>query len=196
MAAWAEATEVADVFPNAGGIGVRRPGVGTAIRLSGIVDQSIVDGPGLRLTVFTQGCPHHCPGCHNPGTHAFGEGFGAEAAEILARFDDNPLLAGITLSGGEPLVQAEALLPLARQIGSRGKTVWCYTGYTFEEALAAARGNPSLAALLRHIDVLVDGRYEAARRSLILRYRGSANQRVLDLPASLAAGEAVPWRLR
>ncbi len=172
---------------------IQRTGRDTAVRVSGIVDQSIVDGPGLRLTVFTQGCPHACPGCHNPGTHAFDQGFDLSVEEILRRFDDNPLLAGITLSGGEPLVQASALLPLARQIKARGRSVWCYTGFTFEQLLDRAPTDRSLAQLLQHIDVLVDGRYVASQRSLTLRFRGSANQRVLDLPQSLVLGMPVHW---
>ncbi len=172
---------------------IQRTGRDSAVRVSGIVDQSIVDGPGLRLTVFTQGCPHACPGCHNPATHALDQGFDLSVQEILARFDDNPLLAGITLSGGEPLIQASALLPLARQVKARDKSVWCYTGFTFEQLLGKAQTDRSLHQLLQHIDVLVDGRYIASQRSLTLRFRGSANQRVLDLPQSLALETPVHW---
>ena len=163
------------------------------VRLSGIVAQSIVDGPGLRMAVFTQGCPHHCPGCHNASTHAFDGGFEMGADEIMARFHENPLLSGVTLSGGEPLLQPEGLLPVARQVRALGKTVWCYTGYTFEELPAMMRAHRPLERLLRLVDVLVDGRYEASLRSLTLRYRGSRNQRVLDLPLSFAEGRAVLW---
>lgn len=163
------------------------------LRLSGVIDQSIVDGPGMRLTVFTQGCPHRCAGCHNPGTHSREGGFDMSVAEVLSRFDANPLLSGITLSGGEPVAQAGALAPLAEAVQRRGKNVWCYTGYTFEKLSAMLPGDRGLAALLRNVDVLVDGRYEESLRNLALSYRGSSNQRVLSMHASLASGVPVFW---
>lgn len=168
-----------------------RQNVRQAVRLSGIVDQSIVDGPGLRMTVFVQGCPHRCAGCHNPGTHPFDRGFSLTVDEVLARFDENPLLAGMTFSGGEPLSQAAALVPLAGQIRARGKNLWCYTGYTFEEVRGMASGNGAVRSLLHYCDVLVDGRYDMERRDLSLRFRGSSNQRILDMPRSLLCGRAV-----
>ncbi len=171
-----------------------RRGAHTAtLRLSGIVEQSIVDGPGLRMTVFTQGCPHRCPGCHNPETHSPRAGFEMSLSEVLSRFDENPLLSGMTLSGGEPIIQAAALAPLAAEVKRRGRNLWCYTGYTFERLLFKLQLNEALAELLRHVDVLVDGRYERDQRSLALSYRGSANQRILDMPASLAACRPVLW---
>ena len=165
------------------------------VRIAGVVRQSIVDGTGLRLTVFAQGCPHRCEGCHNPHTHDFGGGYDCAVEKLLGELDRNPLLRGITLSGGEPLCRARELLPLARGARARGRDVWCYTGYTFEQLAAMAREDTALAELLGCIDVLVDGPYEAARRDLTLRFRGSANQRILDLGKSLAAGEAVPMDL-
>ena len=163
------------------------------IRISGIVAQSIVDGPGIRMAVFTQGCPHRCPGCHNPETHSARGGFDMTSSEVLSRFDADPLLSGITLSGGDPLVQAEALVPVAAEVKKRNKTVWCYTGYTFEELMAKIPADKALETLLRHIDVLVDGRYEQTLRNPALSHRGSSNQRVLNLPASLASGRPVFW---
>lgn len=144
------------------------------------------------MTVFTQGCPHRCAGCHNPSTHSAGLGYSESVDAILARFDDDPLLSGITLSGGEPLSQAAALAPLAAGVKRRGKSVWCYTGYTFE-AVAMARSNRAVAALLRAVDVLVDGRYEAALHSLSLPFRGSSNQRLVDVPQSLESGRVMIW---
>ena len=162
------------------------------MRLAGIVDQSIVDGPGLRLTVFAQGCLHGCPGCHNPATHALDAGDETSVRAILARYDRNPLLAGVTLSGGEPLLQPAAMAALASAVRERGGNVWCYTGYTLEEALELSRAEPEVGTLLALVDVLVDGRFDLSRQSLSLRHRGSANQRVLDLPRSLDCGRAVP----
>ncbi|MCL2578604.1 MAG: anaerobic ribonucleoside-triphosphate reductase activating protein [Oscillospiraceae bacterium] len=161
------------------------------IRVAGVVKQSVVDGPGLRLTVFTQGCPHKCAGCHNPGTHDFDGGWEIEADDILEELDKNPLLKGITLSGGEPLSRSGELLPLTRGAKERGKDVICFTGYTFEELLKLKEREPALAALLPEIDLLVDGRFDRDLRDLTLNLRGSGNQRVLDLPASLVRGEAV-----
>lgn len=165
------------------------------IRISGVVNQSIVDGPGLRMTVFAQGCPHHCAGCHNPATHDFAAGFDCRVDVLLAVFDRNPLLAGVTLSGGEPFARPGELIPLAEQVRLRGKNVWCYSGYTFEELLARSVSDADVAELLAQIDVLVDGRYEEGRRNLSLRFRGSENQRILDLPASLRVRKAVPIAL-
>lgn len=161
------------------------------IRIAGIVKQSVVDGPGLRLTLFTQGCPHHCPGCHNPETHDFAGGYDCDIAVILEELEKNPLLRGITLSGGEPLCRAEELLPLVREVKRAGKDVVCYTGYTFEELMEMRKKDANLAALLEFIDLLIDGRYDQSQRDLTLRFRGSRNQRVLNLPVSLQKGEPV-----
>lgn len=163
------------------------------IRLAGLVSDSIVDGPGMRLAVFTQGCPHHCPGCHNPGSHDPGGGREADTEEVLALLAGNPLQSGVTLTGGEPFLQAAACAEIARGTHARSKNVWTYTGYTFEELLAAEA--PDLLALLRETDVLVDGRFEQAQRSLELPFRGSRNQRLVDVGRSLEAGEAVLYEL-
>ena len=163
------------------------------IRVSGIVEQSIVDGPGLRLVVFTQGCPHHCPGCHSPQTHDFEGGQEMPVQTILDMLDKNPLLRGITLSGGEPLVRAAELLPLAQGVRARGKDIVCFTGYTFERLLEMMADDPPLARLLGLVDLLVDGLFVQEQRDLTLPFRGSRNQRVLDLRASLGAGVAVRY---
>ena len=161
-----------------------------SIRVSGIIKQSVVDGPGLRLVVFTQGCPHRCPGCQNPETHDFEGGQDVPVEEIIKELDKNPLLKGVTLSGGEPLIRVEELLPLAIGAKQRGKDIVCYTGYTLEELFELMKRDKSLAELLALIDLLIDGRYDRDQRDLTLRFRGSRNQRVLDLPASLIRGEA------
>ncbi len=161
------------------------------MRIASYVHDSIVDGPGLRLTVFVQGCPHRCPGCHNPQTHDFAGGKALSVAELVRQMDENPLLDGLTLSGGEPFAQAEDCAALARAARERGLNVWCYSGWTLEELLRDQR--PGVRELLELTDVLVDGPFLLEERSLTLKWRGSANQRVLDLPKSLAAGEAVLW---
>ena len=161
------------------------------IRLNGIVSDSIVDGPGLRLAVFTQGCPHHCPGCHNPATHDPEGGYAADTAAVLASLKENPLLDGLTLSGGEPFEQPEACLELALGAKSRGLTVWAYSGYTYE---ALMKKGGAVAALLDACDVLVDGPFVLAQRSLELDFRGSRNQRLVDVPQSRRAGQATLWQ--
>ena len=161
------------------------------MRIASYVHDSIVDGPGLRLTVFVQGCPHRCPGCHNPQTHDFAGGKALSVAELVRQMDEHPLLDGLTLSGGEPFAQAEDCAALARAARERGLNVWCYSGWTLEELLRDQR--PGVRELLELTDVLVDGPFLLEERSLTLKWRGSANQRVLDLPKSLAAGEAVLW---
>ncbi len=157
--------------------------------LAGIVEDSIVDGPGIRCTIFGQGCPHHCPGCHNPETWDFGCGTPMEEERVAEIVASNPLCRGVTFSGGEPFSQAEGFAKLARLLKQRGYEVASYSGYTFEQLLS---GTPAQRELLSTIDVLIDGPFLLAERSLELAFRGSKNQRILDVPASLAAGQAVP----
>ncbi len=159
--------------------------------LSGIVSDSIVDGPGIRTTIFCQGCPHHCPGCHNPETWEFGAGTPMDEEEILSIVKSNPLCRGVTFSGGEPFAQAEGYARLAKLLKANGYEVASYSGYTFRQLL---RGTPAQRELLEVIDILIDGPYIEAERSLELSFRGSRNQRILDVPKSLDAGEAVLTR--
>ncbi|MDR0838823.1 MAG: anaerobic ribonucleoside-triphosphate reductase activating protein [Oscillospiraceae bacterium] len=155
------------------------------MKIAGTVQDSIVDGPGLRFTVFTQGCPHGCEGCHNPETHDPGGGEERATAEIIREMLSNPLTDGLTLSGGEPFAQAAECAELAGAAKDAGLNVWTYTGYVFEEL--AALGDAA-RRLLELTDVLVDGRFELAERSLELRWRGSRNQRIIDVARSLESG--------
>ncbi len=157
-------------------------------RLAGVVNDSIVDGPGLRLAVFAQGCPHHCPECHNPQSHDFEGGDWGDTAEILRIAEDNCLLDGITLTGGEPFCQPEACAELARGAHELGLNVWVYTGYLFENLL---NGTDAQRELLKNADVLVDGPFLIAQKSMDVRFRGSKNQRLIDVQKSLNAGHAV-----
>ena len=161
------------------------------ISLSGVTGDSIVDGPGLRLTIFTQGCLHHCPGCHNPQTHDPEGGSWADTEDILAAAAENPLLDGITLSGGDPFLQPVPCLALAEGAHKIGLNVWTYTGYTWE-ALWEEKA-PEKIALLKETDVLVDGPFLLAERSLELRFCGSRNQRLIDVKKSLAEDKVVLW---
>lgn len=161
------------------------------IRIFGTAEDSIVDGPGIRYSVFTQGCPHHCPGCHNPESHPFDGGRVVDTAELIAVMKRNPLLDGLTLSGGDPMCQPEACLELAQAAKAARLNVWCYTGYTWEALQAEA--DEAKKALLAAVDVLVDGPFILAQRSLALKFCGSRNQRLIDVKRSLAAGEVVLW---
>lgn len=147
------------------------------IRVAGIQQDSIVDGKGLRFVVFTQGCPHHCYGCHNPETHSLREGKMMDTGEIIEQMNANPLCDGLTLSGGEPFLQPHACAEIAKAAKKRGMNVWCYTGYRLEELNTMHNADE----LLKEVDVLVDGRFLLARRSLDLDFRGSSNQRVIDM---------------
>ncbi len=165
------------------------------IRLAGTVNDSIVDGPGFRYTIFVQGCPHRCEGCHNPETHDFAGGRDEDTEKIIADFSKNILLSGITLSGGEPFCQAEACAEIAQGARKIGLSVWCYTGYTFEQLTAGFGAHPEWEKLLKAVDVLIDGRFELENRSMECKWRGSRNQRVLEVRESLTAGKAVEKNL-
>lgn len=180
---------------DAGGAGIATLAAPVSIRIAGLVEDSIVDGPGLRLTVFTQGCPHKCPGCHNVHTHAYDGGTLITSSEILARVKANPLLDGVTLSGGDPFEQADALAVLAAQIKALGLSIITYTGYTYEQLLAASAKRPDWQRLLAHTDYLVDGRFILAERNLMLKYRGSENQRIIDVAQSRELGKVVTVEL-
>lgn len=162
------------------------------IRIAGTVNDSIVDGPGLRFTVFTQGCPHGCPGCHNPETHDPTGGREEDTEALIEKMGKNPLLSGLTLSGGDPMLQPEACLELAKAAHQKGLNVWLYSGYTWEEL--TEENDPARMALLGETDVMVDGRFMLEQRSLELDYRGSRNQRLIDVPASLKNGEVRIWQ--
>ena len=158
------------------------------LNLSGIISDSIVDGPGIRTTIFSQGCPHHCPGCHNPETWAFGCGTDVPVEALVEEVQRNPLCRGVTFSGGEPFCQAEGFARLAKLLKEKGYEVASYSGFTFEELL---KGTDAQKDLLASIDILIDGRFLQARKSLEIAFRGSTNQRILDIKKSLAAGKAI-----
>ncbi len=163
----------------------------TTIRIAGIVRESIVDGPGIRLVVFTQGCPHHCEGCHNPQSHDFEAGYDCELSKITAELDKNPLLSGVTFSGGEPFCQPQALHKLALEVKKRGLSLMTYSGYTYEQLVAMAKTNAAVGQLLDDTDILVDGRFVLAERDLTLTFRGSRNQRIIDMAKTNASKQVV-----
>ena len=159
----------------------------TALRIAGTIGESIVDGPGIRYVLFTQGCPHGCVGCHNPQTHDFAGGKEVTVDTLLADITKNPFVKAVTLSGGEPFCQPAALAQLAAPLNEKGYHLMCYTGYTFEQLLQKEDARP----LLEQLDLLVDGPFVLDRKNIELKFRGSDNQRVLDVPASLAANAPV-----
>ncbi|GGC06321.1 anaerobic ribonucleoside-triphosphate reductase activating protein [Cellulomonas carbonis] len=160
----------------------------------------MVDGEGVRCSLYVSGCPFACVGCFNQAAWSFRYGtcFDEALADRIATDLAHEAVQGLSLLGGEPFLNTGVCLAVVRRLRAlhgRAKDVWCWTGYTFEELVEEARaGERDKAQLLAEVDVLVDGRFELGRRDLTLAFRGSANQRVLDVPASLAAGVAVPWR--
>jgi len=163
------------------------------IRLYGLVTDSIVDGPGFRTAIFTQGCPYHCEGCHNPQSQPFEGGTVWTLDDVEKKFSNNPLLSGITLSGGEPAEQAAPCAELAHRAHLKNLNVWTYTGSTLEKLTARAQNDPALQRLLDETDVLVDGPFILAQRSLELDFCGSKNQRLIDMNATRREGRIVLW---
>lgn len=156
------------------------------------MSESIVDGPGLRYTVFVQGCPHGCAGCHNPQTHDPNGGTLVDIDELFEECIEDPLNKGVTFSGGEPFFQAAALYELGKRFKERGFSIWCYSGWTWEELQTKGE---DIRKLLSVVDVLVDGRFVEELRTLSLPFRGSSNQRIIDVRASEEKGEAVEFAL-
>lgn len=161
------------------------------IRIAGTVCESIVDGSGIRYVVFVQGCVHNCAGCHNPETHSFDGGKVVDTQQLFCECVENPLHKGVTFSGGEPFCQAQALYVLGKQFKERGYHLMCYSGWTFEQLVEKSHSEQSVSDLLSIIDVLVDGPFDINKRSLSLCFRGSSNQRIIDVPKSLEKNSIV-----
>ena len=161
------------------------------MRIAGMKHTSTVDGPGSRFVVLLQGCEHKCPGCWNPDAQDTGGGVDFPMEELTEQMLANPLTEGLSFAGGEPFGQAEDCAALARAAHQAGLNVWCWIGYTLETLLTTA--SDAQLELLREIDVLVDGPFIEAQKNLNLRFRGSENQRLIDVPASLSSGEIVLW---
>ncbi len=157
------------------------------IRIAGMVNDSIVDGPGIRLCLFTQGCFHNCLGCHNPQTHDPNGGYDIDTGEIIEKMKKNPLLDGITFSGGEPFLQPIPLIELARATKEMGLNVISYTGYLWEDIIK----NEELFALAKEVDFIIDGPFVKEKMSLMLNFRGSSNQRIIDVKKSLSENTLV-----
>lgn len=163
------------------------------LRIAGIVEESIVDGPGIRFVIFTQGCFHNCNGCHNPQTHDVNGGKIIDICDIVSKIEEDPLLKGITLSGGEPFLQAASLSNLIDSIDTKKLDVITYTGYTYEELLENATKENNFMELLNRTDILIDGRFEIDKKKEGLKFRGSSNQRAIDVKESLKENKAIEY---
>lgn len=152
---------------------------------------SIVDGQGLRTVIWFQGCPHNCLACHNPETHDFNGGIEMDIEEVLKEISEVENQNGITLSGGDPMSQPEAALFISSFAHKLGLSVWCYTGYTYEQLIIFSKTKPIYMELLKNLDVLIDGKFELKNKSFDYIYRGSSNQRIIDVPLSLKKKDVV-----
>lgn len=161
------------------------------IILSGIVEESIVDGPGIRYVLFTQGCPHKCVGCHNPHTHDLNSGNSIEINKIVDDINSNPLLKGITISGGEPFLQARQLSKLISKLDKNKLDIMVYTGFEYEYLISNSNEYNNFKSLIDSADILIDGKFDISLKSDLLPYRGSTNQRSIDCKKSLESGNAV-----
>ena len=169
----------------------KKQGEGAGLRVIDILEDTTVDGPGFRTSIYCAGCIHHCPGCHNPQSWAEDSGTEMSVEALMEVIEADPFAPGVTFTGGDPMQQAEAFTELARLIHERTtKNIWCYTGYTFEKLL----NMPAQRQLLDYVDVLVDGPFVEAQRDTSLLFRGSANQRLIDVPNSLAKGKVIMWQ--
>ncbi len=157
------------------------------ISILDIVEDTTVDGPGFRTTVYSAGCPNCCPGCHNPHSWDIANGHEVDVEEILKVILADQF-ADVTFSGGDPMFQPAGFAALAKAVKEQsGKNIWCYTGYLFEDLLQ----NAQQKELLEYVDVLVDGRFVEVLKDESLRFRGSSNQRIIDVQASLQHGKTV-----
>jgi anaerobic ribonucleoside-triphosphate reductase activating protein len=161
------------------------------INVAGIIEESIVDGPGIRYVIFTQGCPHKCKGCHNPQTHDINSGTYVKIDKIIEDINKNPLLKGITISGGEPFLQASQISKLISKIDRNKLDVIVYTGFEYEYLKNNSNENNGFESLLEKADILIDGKFDITKKSDILPFRGSTNQRSIDCKKSIETGSTI-----
>ena len=170
------------------------------IRIADIIEESFVDGDGIRFAIFVQGCHHNCKGCHNPATHDFNGGRVIDTEDIISKFVNAPLIKGITLTGGEPFCQINAVTELAAAAKNVGLNVWCYTGYVYENLINSFDmieekffTHDEVNNFLEYVDVLVDGPFIESQRDLTMNFCGSRNQRLIDIPKSRTQKIFVLW---
>lgn len=160
---------------------------------AGLTFDSVVDGPGLRTVIWTQGCPHNCPECHNPGTHSFNEGEWWELDEIISSVIASN--KDVTFSGGDPFCQPHQCALIAKAVNANGHKCWGYTGYIYEQLIEMSKLDNKIMDFLKELDVLVDGPFIINKRTLTLPFRGSSNQRIIDVQASLKAGKCIEAKI-
>ena len=162
------------------------------LQVAGFLDNSLANGKGLRSVLFTSGCKHNCKGCHNKPMQSFEYGEEVPVSVVFDRIKSNkPLIKGVTFSGGEPFEQAENLSKLAKLVKDEGINIWCYTGYTFEYMIKSLDEKQGWRELLSCIDVLVDGKFEQDKWDAELKYKGSSNQRIIDVKASISLKQVI-----
>jgi anaerobic ribonucleoside-triphosphate reductase activating protein len=162
------------------------------IRLAAdLQSDSIVDGPGLRTVIWTQGCGHHCKGCQNPQTWDFNGGGEVPIDMVLEAIDELEYQAGITFSGGDPMYQIEAFIELAKYVHECNMNVWVYTGFTYEELIKLGKKDKKYLDVLKEIDILVDGPFVNSLKSFAVKFRGSSNQRIINVPESLKKNKVI-----
>jgi len=164
-----------------------------ALRLSGLTHESLVDGPGLRYVIFTQGCPHRCPNCHNPTSWDMDTGKEFTVKEIIRMLKKQKKIQGVTFSGGEPFLQAAELSQIALAAHQLGLDVVTYSGFTYEELIEQGKNDINITALLSASDLLIDGKYIDAKRDSSLPFRGSSNQRIIKIPETQKTGKIVVY---
>lgn len=155
------------------------------LQVAGIIDDSTVDGPGVRYAIFLQGCSHLCLGCHNPETHDYNAGSSVSVDDLMRDIAQFKYVKGVTFSGGEPLDQAEALKEMVVRLKNKGYDILIFSGYTLEEIMR----DPAKFAVLKHTDTLIDGRFDLSLKTSDLRFRGSSNQRIIDVQKTLRQGQ-------
>ena len=167
------------------------------IRIADVIEESFVDGEGVRFAIFVQGCPHRCKGCHNPTTHDFNSGHIIETDRLINKIKNASLISGVTLTGGEPLCQIKAVTEIAAATKTLNLSVWCYTGYVYENLINGKDTdfftNESINKFLQYVDVLVDGPFIDSQRDLTLPFCGSKNQRLIDIKKSLGTKKIINW---
>ena len=161
------------------------------MRYHKIRKMDISNGPGVRVSIFMQGCTFNCKNCFNPETHDFNGGELMDMNELINDAISNPIINGITFSGGDPLEQAESFSYMAKEFKRKGLNIWCYTGYTFEQILEKMKKDKDLKELISNVDVLVDGKFEMNNKNKSLKFRGSSNQRIIDVKQSLEIGTCI-----
>ena len=159
------------------------------IRLAGICYNTLVNGIGMRRVFFSQGCTHNCKGCFNPETHSFTKGKMFDIDKLVNEVVSDPLLKGVTFSGGDPFQQAPAFLEFAKKLKQHNINIWSYTGYTFKEIL---QGTEEQKELLKYVDVLVDGEFKIDLKT-DCKYRGSSNQNIIDVQKSLKENKIIKY---